>query len=89
MEKLICPLRFSRRIDMDKSFRAIIRYKRILQELHLKQDKDLRKMSLDELIKYRDSIKEWQHLYTDEKARVIFKHLLRVKYEIQLMGGAS
>jgi hypothetical protein len=70
---------------MDKSFRAIIRYRRILQELHLKQDKDLRKMSLDELIKYRDSIKERQHLYIGEKAKMIFRHLLQVKYAIQLM----
>jgi hypothetical protein len=56
----------------------------MLQELNLKQDRDLKKMSLEKLIKYRDSIKERQHLYIGEKAKTIFHHLLRVKHEIQL-----
>jgi hypothetical protein len=57
----------------------------MLQELNLKQDKDLRKMSLKDLIKYRDKVKERQHLYTGEKAKTIFQHLLRIRYEIRLM----
>lgn len=69
---------------MDKQFRKVLRYKRLIRKFNLKEEVSLRNMSLKDLQQYQEEVVKKRDSLTGLEQTTIARHLWRIEFEIAL-----